>query len=466
MRRDGMTAEVVEILQGAEARADAVKDTASLSLAGTGPRWPGPLAPEAFHGIAGEIVNMIAPHSEADEVALLAHFLVAFGNVVGRSAHFVKGGTRHYPNLSAVFVGSTASGKGSAKDDTFFVIRQVDPDWFEAQIQSGLSSGEGLIWAVRDPIEEQQAIKEKGRVVDYQMVVTDPGVKDKRLLLVETEFGSVLRVLERDGNTLSALIRQAWDSGCIRILTKNKAARATNAHISIIGHVTHQELLKYLQNTELWNGFANRKLWFAVRRSKFLPDGGELNLLDLGTVTERLRKATAFAQQGGEMRRSEAAKAIWHAVYRALAGDRGGLLGAVTNRAAPQTMRLAMIYALLDRSSVIEVEHLNAALALWSYSEVSARYIFGDALGEPTADQIEKWLQANPGGLTRTGLSDLFKRNKSAAEIDSALTVLVEHGRVRREMEETTGRPAERWFALRTRAKETNLTKEVGVAGQ
>ena len=168
--------------------------------------------------------------------------------------------------------------QGSAKDDTFFVIRKLDSEWFDKGIQSGLSSGEGLIWAVRDQIEEQQPIKEKGRVVDYQMVVTDPGVKDKRLLLVEPEFGSTLRVLEREGNTLSAQIRQAWDSGNIRVLTKNKAARATDAHISILGHVTREELLKYLNQTEQCNGFANRILWVAVRRSKFLPDGGELHL--------------------------------------------------------------------------------------------------------------------------------------------------------------------------------------------
>ena len=115
-------------------------------------------------------------------------------------------------------------------------------------------------------------------------------------------------------------------------------------------------------------------------------------MLDLCPITEQLRKAIDFAQQAGEIRRSETAKAIWHAVYSDLVGERGGLLGAVANRAAPQTMRLAMIYALLDRSSVIEVHHLTAALAVWSYCEASARYIFGDTLWDPTADQIERWL--------------------------------------------------------------------------
>ena len=121
---------------------------------------------------------------------------------------------------------------------------------------------------MRDPIEEQQPIREKGRVVAYQTVITDPGVEDKRLLVIESEFGSTLRVLEREGNTLSAQMRQAWDSGTLRVLTKTKAARATDAHVSILGHITREELLKYMNQTEQANGFANRILWTSARRSK------------------------------------------------------------------------------------------------------------------------------------------------------------------------------------------------------
>ena len=143
-----------------------------------------------------------------------------------------------------------------------------------------------------------------------------------------------------------------------------------------------------------------------------------------------------------------------------------GLYGTVTNRAEPQTMRLAMIYALLDRSKSIEPEHLNAGLAVWSYCEASARFIFGDAIGDTTGDEVLKKLRANQDGMTRTDLNNFFGRNKRASEISRALTVLVEHGRIRPEPELTGGRTAERWFAVSLGTKETNLTKEVGVVGQ
>jgi hypothetical protein len=420
------------------------------------PSWPEALAPEAFNGLAGEIVSLIEPHSEADPAGLLMHLLVSFGNMVGRAPHFRVGGTTHHANLYCVNVGATASRKGTAKDDTFFVIRTADPEWFGSRVQSGLSSGEGFVWAVRDPIEELQPIRQKNRVVDYQNVITDSGVLDKRLLVVESEFGSTLRVMERDGNTLSAQMRQAWDSGSLRLLTKAKAARATDAHISIIGHITREELLKYLNGTEQANGFANRILWTSVRRSKFLPDGGEIHRLDFTDITRRLREAAQFAGRVGEMRRSAMAGNIWNAVYERLTSDRFGLFGAVTSRAEAQTMRLALVYALLDNSRLIEAEHLSAALAVWSYCEASARLIFGDALGDRDADELLRALRAAPTGLTRTEVSQVFGKNKSSAEINRAFTLLMHQGLVTSDPEESTGgRPTVRWKLATQGTKET-----------
>lgn len=130
-------------------------------------------------------------------------------------------------------------------------------------------------------------------------------------------------------------------------------------------------------------------------------------------------------------------------------------------------MRLALVYALLDCSRLIEAEHLSAGLAVWSYCEASARLIFGDALGDVTADEVLKALRAAASGLTRTELSSRFGRNKSASEINRALTVLTQHGLVRSEKEDAAaGRPAERWFSINLGTKKTNLTKEPTGDGQ
>jgi len=128
------------------------------------------------------------------------------------------------------------------------------------------------------------------------------------------------------------------------------------------------------------------------------------------------------------------------------------LLGAITGRGEPQTMRLACIYALLDQSPEIRAEHLQAGLAMWQYCEDSARYIFGAATGDWAADKILEALKDNPAGMTRNEIRELFQRNLSAERIDSALRVLSRLNLAYSKKEEpgqTAGRPAERWFCRR-----------------
>lgn len=256
----------------------------------------------------------------------------------------------------------------------------------------------------------------------------------------------MLRVLAREGNTLSAVIRNAWDTGDLRILTKNSPARATGAHISIIGHITRQELLRYLDDTETANGFGNRFLWTCVRRSKVLPEGGNLNPAALAPIEQRVREALEFSKHAGQICRDDRARDIWRAVYPELSEGKPGLLGAMVARAEAQVMRLASIYALLDRSEVINEEHLNAALAVWEYCEASAQFIFGHHLGHPAADKILRALDDSAEGMTRTQIRDLFGRNRKATELERALGALLDAGRARSETTMTDGRPEERWF--------------------
>ena len=102
---------------------------------------------------------------------------------------------------------------------------------------------------------------------------------------------------------------------------------------------------------------------------------------------------------------------LWRAMYPDLAADREGLAGSVLGRAEGHVLRLSLIYALLDRSSLVRVEHLVAATELWAYAERSVSYIFGDATGDPVADAILTALRGN-GELTRTQISELFGRHE------------------------------------------------------
>jgi len=413
--------------------------------------WPETLSKRANCGLAGAVVKAIGPTTEGDEAGLLVQFLVCFGNAIGRSAHVKVGSGEHYLNLFGVLVGRTARArKGTSWDEIEHLFEVADPEWTGGCVlPGGLASGEGLIWAVRDPIQKKG--KPKTGINRDQEVVTiiDEGVKDKRRLVLETEFSSPLRVMRREGNILSAVIRRAWDKGNLNNATKASSARATNAHISIIGHITREELLHEFNANEGSNGFANRFLWICVKRARFIPIPERLSEDAFRVLVERLQDALAFARKVDELRFSKQAKKLWCKVYKKLGQEVPGLLGAITSRPEPQVLRLAAIYALLGRSTFIDRKHLRAALAVWRYCENSARYIFGDKFGDPVVDTILRHLRREPKGLTRTDIRGLFSRNRTENEINDALRVLKENNFATCTREDTGGRPSERWFAVR-----------------
>lgn len=156
--------------------------------------------------------------------------------------------------------------------------------------------------------------------------------------------------------------------------------------------------------------------------------------------------ARRFASLPHQLTFDPAARERWIDVYGPLSRGEHGLLGAATRRAEAHVVRLAAIYATLDTSHQIHLPHLEAALAVWRYSADSARWIFGDSLGDPTADDIWALAKTRPAGVTRTDVRDLFSRNKKAREIDRALTVLEEAARLQRTtISDGRGRPAETW---------------------
>lgn len=397
----------------------------------------------ALHGLAGDIVHAIDPHTESDAVAILIQLLAAFGALTGAAPFYQVEGDRHTARLFAVLVGDTAKGrKGTSWGRVRDIFRRITQSW--PREVSGLVSGEGFKWCVRDPIIKTERDKETGA---QREVTVDEGIADKRLIVVEPEFAQILRVIGRQGNTLSADLRSAWDHGNLGSMSKNSPATATGAHVAIIAHVTADELRAELTQTDAANGLANRFLFACVKRSKALPFGGD-DLPDdiLDAFARRLERAAVKARTLTRVQFTDRARPIWARVYPDLSEGHPGLFGAVTGRAEAQTVRLALIYVLLDESDAIDADHLLAALAVWQYCEDSARVVFGDSLGDPVADEILRALRPRgDGGMTRTEISHLFKRHQSADRIGAALDLLRRRRLAACDMSDTGGRPVEVW---------------------
>ena len=391
--------------------------------------WPAPPDQVAYHGLPGQIVARIAPHTEADPAAILVQLLVCCGALIGRDAYFQVEATRHHPNEFVVLVGDSAKArKGSSFDHVARLLAQADPA-FPARLTTGLSSGEGLIWTVRDP---------QGQ---------DPGAIDKRLLVIEPEFATVLKSTGRELSTLSPTLRSAWDGRPLALLTRTAPARATEAHISIIGHITQTELRRHTTTVEIANGFLNRFIFAAVRRVRLLPEGGDPDPLKGTGLSRYLTSVLTHARTVGRATLSPDARELWWHIYPQLTQPADGLLGQLTARAEAHTIRLALLYTLLDGQKTIEPEHLHPALALWDYATRSAAWALGQATGDPLAEHIHAALARSPGGLTRTQIRDLCQRNLPADRVEQALQALAAAGRAQQERTLTGGRPAELWTA-------------------
>lgn len=407
--------------------------------------WP-TLPEAARYGLAGEVLRIIEPHSEADPAALLIQFLAAVGNLLGPDLHCMVEATRHALLLYPVLVGETAKArKGTSWGNIYRLCELVADEWVHERVTTGLSSTEGLISAVRDD--------------------ADPPV-DRRLLIVQGEYASLLRIMSRDGNTLSPSLRDAWDSGNLRTLVKNDPLKATGAHITVIGHITREELRRYLSNTEAHNGFANRFLWVCAERSKSLPEGGTVPIWGIEWLQKELSGVLQWANEKGkiEIRRDEDARKLWAGEYRVLSQGHPGLLGAATARGEAQVLRLSAIYAVLDCSTLVRVQHLKAALAVWKYCFASARYIFGEATGDPDVETILDALRKRGSiGMTRTEIRDLFNKHRSAQRIEQALNLLSRAGLAKSEHISTSGRDVEKWCATEaTKATEAENVRNGG----
>src|SRR5581483_6133101 len=157
------------------------------------------------------------------------------------------------------------------------------------------------------------------------------------------------------------ILRQCWDGESLRVMTKTDPMVAEDVHVGILGHITVAELRAELRSTEAANGFANRFLWIAVRRSQHLPDPTPLDETIARSFIEQLVRRLEHASSIGRIRRAEDARSWWNDdLYERLGvdGEADGVVGSMLARAEAHVLRLSAVYALLDGSVEVRRPHL------------------------------------------------------------------------------------------------------------
>jgi len=340
----------------------------------TADSWPAPPDEAVYHGPLGEIVRAVAPHTEADPVGVLGTLLASVGAAMGNLLYIYQGSAQA-PNLFVVLVGDSSTGrKGTAGSIAREVMNRAYPDW-ASLIVAGLGSGEGLVGYLK--AKEKQG--------------------EHRALVMESEFGRLLTVMTREGSTLSPMVRDAWDGVPMGRILAREQSLVHSHHVGVVAHVTPVELRAKLGGTDAANGFGNRFIWLAVRRTRLVPfPASPVEHVD-PALFAAVGAAIAEAQAPGEVPWSPEARDAWEDLYLELTLHRPwGLLAAMTARTEAQIVRLALVYALIDRSPVIDVPHLNAARALWDYAVRSVAYVFGTSTGDRHADALRAQLADGP----------------------------------------------------------------------
>lgn len=387
--------------------------------------------PACLYGLIGEIAAAGAD-TEANPYAIAANALAYLSCTVGRSPYLPVGNTYHHARLFTLHVGRSGRGR---KGDAVSLMTRIDRaikginEHAAPQVhRGGLSSREGLIFLIHDAYMEG-----KEEV---------PAIHDKRLWVLESEFANVLHQGKRDGNTLSAALRDCWDGVSMKPATKTSRMSATDPHICLSGAITPGELHSLMASRELTNGFANRFLILWAERLQIIPFPRGASQAEVDRLASRVLEVVEFCDaaryaDGGDIMRVElsieAAKRYTHLYKGELNhnGD-GERIAALVERRAPMLLRIAMLFALTDLTTKVEAHHIDAALAWIRFSVESVKFIFASAEDEAhatqTSDNAEK-IMAHLGKHQTATRSDLnrqcFGGHASKDAIDAALDELL-----------------------------------------
>lgn len=399
------------------------------------------LSDSVRHGPIGDYLNLLEGNTEASMPAIGIELVASIGSMLGRTVQYNFGRETHYPNLFVVIVGpSSYAAKGIANSEVRVLRSLIDRDFEATHVSSGFGSGENLIRRIRDPYFDKEGEQVGGNA-------------DQRLLIQEGELANVFDIANRDGSIYGNVLRDSFDSKTLRTSSnKDGNAVATNPHISIIGGITPEELSSKLSTLAVANGFGNRFLYVWSWSDVDLPFGGKNIDIELEAIATRISRAIQGMRENptvyefGTQNRSysQEAKLKWQDVYPVLKyPDEPGTVGMLLRRGRPIVQRIATIYAAVDVSKRIELEHLEAGLGWFEYGRVSVAHVFGGTVGHGKADAILRELRAIAEPVTDTELTKAFNGRLTAGERDEGMRELVDRKLAVRWRESANGgRPA------------------------
>lgn len=387
--------------------------------------------PICLHGLVGDVARAGSEGTETNAHAIAANFMAYLSCAIGRGVYLPIGNTRHHTRLFCLHIGRSGRGR---KGDAVSLVLRIDAalraidDAFAPQVhRGGLSTREGLAALIHD---------------GYRQGRHDvPAIEDKRLWVVESEFANVLHQGRRDGNTLSAALRDCWDGIDLKPATKSNRVYASDPHVCLSGAISPIELRGLMSAREMSNGFANRFFMIWAERARMLPFPKETPQAVVEHLARRTLEVLAFVRADRhdecehlKMELSPQAQWRYAQLYRGELHDGvdDGAIGALLERSAPMLLRLAMLMALTDLQTRIDAQHIDAAMAWIRHATASVRFVFVSAAEDARLVQVLELSNrvlvflGEHGQATRSQISTACFRGKvPKARIDTSLEHLL-----------------------------------------
>jgi hypothetical protein len=389
----------------------------------------------ALHGPIGKWVIRTQPYTEAHPAALLITALTVFGNMIGARDYddvapgFTVEGAHHTTGLYALIIGpSGEAAKGDSLSQVKRFLLPVDPTWPHV---TGVQTGEGIVDLMADDQPTGDISTIQGDKVEH---VRKGGQRDRRLCVIEDEFGRVLHTSKRLGSVTKDVYKSMWDTGSTANITASSKKIVTGATLSFISHVTPTELQTDTTDSDFLNGFLNRFILIYAERTQDLPEAQGLTNRKLYSLREHLQCALEVSRTESpwHYRYSEDAQPLRDEIhyYWKNIETVDPIVDAMRTRARANIRRLAIIYAVSCMHDEVEYEDLLAANAIYQYHYDTVMYLFSQFVGDTDANKLLRALIANPAGVDWTdAYNKVFnKSNNALKRLQHATDILIERG--------------------------------------
>jgi putative DNA primase/helicase len=400
-----------------------------------------------LYGTVGLFAKAAADGKGLDPIAAALACLTWLGTEVSPRIVLQIADSYHPARIFGVHVGRSSRGaKGDSSQLLKKVIRRISKQHSEllgAFHSGGLSTREGLALQLHDGFTQGEQ--------------ETPAVTDKRLFVIESEFANIMAQTKRDGNTLSTALRDAFDYPCkIDPMTKTNRISSTNPHIGILGNITPYELASKLSKNEISNGVINRFMLIYSERMANVPfppatDNGLVDMLANEFASVIHWAKGSYGDSSFDLYDSQVvatldnhAKAFWVIVFDELSNPYGGeFIAAATDRRRVFALRLALLFAITDKSLVIQEHHIRAGVEWARFSARTAAYVLGGAgsgdvetVDKTQLDKLMTFLKSKKGFVSRTDISaDCFKRHISKTKLDGLLQLAIDSQLIERKQQ-------------------------------